>query len=302
MKTVQTIEELRAEVRSARAAGKTIGCVPTMGALHDGHISLVEAATRQTDFVVVTIFVNPMQFAPTEDLSKYPRPLDDDLRNCKAAGVDLVFNPDPETVYPAENAAFVEVPRCSTTLEGAHRPTHFRGVTTIVLKLFNMVLPDIAFFGQKDYQQQLLIRHMVNELNVPVEVRTCPTVREVDGLAMSSRNAYLSNSDRQTALALSQALRLAHDSFTSGGQSPAEARQTMLEHLSRFPDIKLDYAVIADANTLTEVEHAVPEMIALIAAKVGSTRLIDNLLISQSEPKLTPQMRHSREGGNPDES
>tara|TARA_R110002072_G_scaffold233795_2_gene391442 strand:+ start:46785 stop:47642 length:858 start_codon:yes stop_codon:yes gene_type:complete len=280
MKTVQTINELRAEVRSARAAGKKIGCVPTMGALHDGHISLVEAATQQTDFVVVTIFVNPTQFAPNEDLSKYPRPLEDDLRKCRDAGVDLVFNPDADTVYPAKDAAFVEVPRCSTTLEGAHRPSHFRGVTTIVLKLFNMVLPDIAFFGQKDYQQQLLIRHMIDDLNVPVEIRTCPTVRESDGLAMSSRNTYLSDSDRQTALALSQALKLAHDACKVEGRSPAQARQAMIDHLSQFPDIKLDYAVIADANNLSETQHAMPEMVALIAARVGSTRLIDNMLIS----------------------
>ena len=279
MKSVQTIKELRAEVQSARAAGKTIGCVPTMGALHDGHLSLVEAATNQTDFVVVTIFVNPTQFAPNEDLSKYPRPLEDDLRKCEEAGVDLVFNPDAETVYPATDAAFVEVPRCSTTLEGAHRPSHFRGVTTIVLKLFNMVLPDIAFFGQKDYQQQLLIRHMVDDLNVPVEIRTCPTVREADGLAMSSRNTYLSDADRQSALALSQSLKIAHDACTTDGKSPAEARQAMLDHLAQFPNVKLDYAVIADANTLCEVDDAVPEAVALIAARVGSTRLIDNMLI-----------------------
>lgn len=283
MKTVQTIDELRAEVRCARAAGKSIGCVPTMGALHDGHISLVEAATQQTDFVVVTIFVNPTQFAPNEDLSKYPRPLEDDLRRCEDAGVDLVFNPNADTVYPADDAAFVEVPRCSTTLEGAHRPSHFRGVTTIVLKLFNMVLPDIAFFGQKDYQQQLLIRHMVDDLNVPVEIRTCPTVREADGLAMSSRNAYLSNADRQSALALSQALKIAHDACSVDDKSPPEARQAMVNHLAQFPDLELDYAVITDANTLCEVDDAVPEMVALIAAKVGSTRLIDNMLISQTE-------------------
>lgn len=280
MKTVQQIEALRAEVHSARAAGKKIGCVPTMGALHDGHLSLVEAARKVTDFVVVTIFVNPTQFAPHEDLSKYPRPLADDLKKCKAAGVDLVFNPDAETVYPAENAAFVEVPRCSTILEGAHRPGHFRGVTTIVLKLFNMVLPDVAFFGQKDYQQQLLIRHMVEDLNVPVEIHTCPTIREPDGLAMSSRNTYLSDDERKSALALSQALRTACESCTSASLSPPQARQAMLDHLAQFPDVKLDYAEIVDANTLCAVEHAVPEMVALIAARVGTTRLIDNMPIS----------------------
>jgi pantoate--beta-alanine ligase len=254
-----------------------------MGALHDGHISLVEAAREETDFVVVTIFVNPTQFAPNEDLSKYPRPLEDDLRRCEDAGVDLVFNPDADTVYPAGDATFVEVPRCSTTLEGAHRTSHFRGVTTIVLKLFNMVLPDIAFFGQKDYQQQLLIRHMVDDLNVPLKIRTCPTVRESDGLAMSSRNTYLSAADRQSALALSQSLKIAHDACTADGKSPADARQAMLDHLALFPDVKLDYAVIADANTLSEVVDAVPQMVALVAAKVGSTRLIDNILISQTE-------------------
>ena len=283
MKTVQTIEELRAEVRSARDAGKRIGCVPTMGALHDGHISLVDAARQATDFVVVTIFVNPTQFSPNEDLSKYPKPLKDDLKKCEAAGVDLVFNPDADTVYPAKDAAFVEVPTCSTTLEGVHRQGHFRGVSTIVLKLFNMVLPDVAFFGQKDYQQQLLIRHMVKDLNVPVEIRTCPTVRETDGLAMSSRNIYLSDSDRQSALALSQALQLAHDACKVDDKSPAEATDAMLDHLAQFPDVKLDYAVIADANTLSEVEQTIPEMVALIAAKVGSTRLIDNMLISTSK-------------------
>ena len=284
MKTVQTIADLRSLVRSARAAEKTIGCVPTMGALHDGHISLVEAARKETGFVVVTIFVNPTQFAPNEDLSKYPRPLENDLRRCEDAGVDLVFNPDAGTVYPANDAVFVEVPACSTTLEGAHRTSHFRGVATIVLKLFNMVLPDIAFFGQKDYQQQLLIRHMVDDLNVPVEIRTCQTVREPDGLAMSSRNTYLSDAERQSALALPQSLKIAHDACTAGGKSPSDARQAMLDHLVQFPDVKLDYAVIADANTLSKVDDAVPQMVALIAAKVGSTRLIDNMLISQSEP------------------
>ena len=284
MKTVQTIDDLRSLVRSARAAEKTIGCVPTMGALHDGHISLVEAARKETDFVVVTIFVNPTQFAPNEDLSKYPRPLENDLRRCEDAGVDLVFNPDAGTAYPANDAVFVEVPACSTTLEGAHRTSHFRGVATIVLKLFNMVLPDIAFFGQKDYQQQLLIRHMVDDLNVPVEIRTCQTVREPDGLAMSSRNTYLSDAERQSALALPQSLKIAHDACTAGGKSPSDARQAMLDPLVQFPDVKLDYAVIADANTLSKVDDAVPQMVALIAAKVGSTRLIDNMLISQSEP------------------
>lgn len=283
MKTIQTIDELRAAVSDARAAGKKVGCVPTMGALHAGHISLVEAARESTDFVVVTIFVNPKQFAPHEDLSQYPRPLEADLQRCRDAGVDLVFNPDAETVYPAAEAAFVDVPACSTLLEGGHRPGHFRGVTTIVLKLFNMVLPDVAFFGQKDYQQQLIIRHMVNDLNVPVEIRTCPTVREADGLAMSSRNIYLSDSERQSALALSQAVQIAHDQCHVQNNSPAQAKQAMLGHLVGFPDVKLDYALVADANTLVETDGSLPEMVALIAARVGTTRLIDNILISTNQ-------------------
>ena len=282
MDTVQTIEELRDHVSTARAAGKTIGCVPTMGAFHEGHLSLIEAAEKETDFVVVTIFVNPAQFGPNEDLSKYPRPLEDDLRKCWRSGVDLVFNPDADTVYPARDAAFVDVPACSTTLEGARRPGHLRGVATVVLKLFNMVAPDVAFFGQKDFQQQLVIQHLVRDLNVPVEIRTCPTVRESDGLAMSSRNVYLSDAERQSALALSQALKLAHDAIIIEKKSPTDARQAMLAHVADFPDVKLDYAVIADTNTLTEVDDAVPNMVALIAVQAGTTRLIDNMLISPS--------------------
>jgi pantoate--beta-alanine ligase len=251
-----------------------------MGALHDGHLSLVEAARRETDFVVVTIFVNPTQFGPNEDLAKYPRPLKADLEKCRSAGVDLVFNPAIDTVYPGGDATFVEVPGLSEVLEGAHRPGHFRGVTTVVLKLFNMVLPDVAFFGQKDYQQQLLIRHLVDDLNVPVEIRTCPTIREADGLAMSSRNAYLNAEERHTALALSQALKIAEQSLLNDGQTPAQARARMIEHLTSTPDLVLDYATIANAHSLEELDEASGEMVALIAARVGKTRLIDNLPIS----------------------
>jgi pantoate--beta-alanine ligase len=277
---VQTIADLRRVVRDARLVGKSIGCVPTMGALHDGHLSLVEAARRETDFVVVTIFVNPTQFGPNEDLAKYPRPLKADLEKCRSAGVDLVFNPAIDTVYPGGDATFVEVPGLSEVLEGAHRPGHFRGVTTVVLKLFNMVLPDVAFFGQKDYQQQLLIRHLVDDLNVPVEIRTCPTIREADGLAMSSRNAYLNAEERHTALALSQALKIAEQSLLNDGQTPAQARARMIEHLTSTPDLVLDYATIANAHSLEELDEASGEMVALIAARVGKTRLIDNLPIS----------------------
>ncbi len=278
LSTVQSIEELRNRVRTARAAGQTIGCVPTMGALHAGHLSLIDAAREQTDFVIVTVFVNPTQFGPNEDYTRYPRPFEDDLVCCRTAGVDLVFHPETRTVYPDEHATFVEVPKLSGMLEGHFRPSHFRGVTTVVLKLLNMVQPDVAFFGRKDYQQQLLIRRMVRDLNLPVEIHTCPTIYESDGLALSSRNAYLSDEDRQSALALSQSLRLACDQC-GAGQRPVEVRQAMFDHLNGFPGLQLDYATIADAETLQELDESVSDMVALVAARVGSTRLIDNARI-----------------------
>lgn len=249
-----------------------------MGALHGGHMSLIEAAREQCDYVVVTIFVNPTQFGPNEDFSRYPRPLEGDVVLCRNAGVDLVFRPETDAVYPAADMTFVDVPKLASILEGRQRPGHFRGVATIVLKLFNMVQPDVAFFGRKDYQQQLLIRHLVRDLDLPVEIRTCPTIREDDGLALSSRNAYLSDDERQTALALSQSLRLACD-LCREGKSPAEARQAMHAAVSEHGGLTLDYATIADADSLEELDEPVAEMIALIAARVGSTRLIDNLPI-----------------------
>lgn len=275
---VQTVEQLREQISAVRKRGLRIGCVPTMGALHAGHLSLVEAAKRETDFVIVTVFVNPTQFGPNEDFTRYPRPLEKDVNLCRQAGVDLVFHPEVETVYPAGSATYVEVPGLSAVLEGVYRPTHFRGVTTIVLKLFNMVLPDVAFFGAKDFQQQLLIRHMVHDLNVPVEIRTCPTLREPDGLAMSSRNVYLSPDERQTALALSRALKRACEE-SAAGRSLAEVRHSMQQFLAQQPGVKLDYATIVDATTLREIDEPVPQMVALIAARVGTTRLIDNMLI-----------------------
>lgn len=277
--SVQTIDELRAIVRGVRLSGKRIGCVPTMGALHAGHLSLVEAARRDTAFVVVTVFVNPTQFGPDEDLHRYPRPFEDDLAKCRAAGVDLVFYPNVETVYPRENGAIVEVPELSSLFEGVDRAGHFCGVTTVVLKLLNMVLPDVAYFGQKDYQQQLVIRRMVEDLHIPVEITTCPIVREEDGLALSSRNAYLSPEDRQTGLALSQSLDLAKRLCTSEGKSPREAREQMVEYLKSFAGLELRYATIADPHSLEELDELKSEMVALVAARVGTTRLIDNVLI-----------------------
>ncbi len=281
MLVATSVEELRAHIQTARRAGQKIGCVPTMGALHAGHISLVDAAKRETDFVVVTIFVNPTQFGPNEDFSKYPRPLERDLQMCRDAGVSLVFHPEVAAVYPPGATSFVEVSGLTTVLEGAHRPGHFRGVATIVLKLFNMVQADVAFFGQKDFQQQLVIKQMVRDLDVPVRVQTCPTMREPDGLAMSSRNVYLSASERQTALLLSQALRLAQSLAQEANATPADIEAAMLRHLESGSGVRVDYAVLVDPQTLTALERPQAEMVALIAARVGTTRLIDNMLISR---------------------
>jgi len=275
---VTSIEELRQHVRAARDAGFRIGCVPTMGALHDGHVSLMDAARVETGFVVVTIFVNPTQFGPGEDFTRYPRPLEADVARCRDAGVALVFHPDVATIYPRPDATYVDVPGLSTVLEGAFRPDHFRGVATIVLKLLQMVQPDVAFFGQKDFQQQLLIRRMVEDLNVPAEIRTCPTIRDPDGLAMSSRNAYLSETERQTALVLSRALALAAGACRSG-QSPRLARELMARELAQTPGMTVDYSTVADADSLQELDSPARRMVALIAARVGTTRLIDNMLI-----------------------
>lgn len=285
MKTVATIEALREEVTAARSSGKRIGCVPTMGALHAGHLSLIEAAKSETDFVVVTVFVNPMQFGPNEDLARYPRPLEEDLAACRSAGVDLVFHPEVDVVYPRENATFVEVPCLSDRLEGASRPGHFRGVTTVVLKLLNMVLPDAAFFGRKDYQQQLLIRQMVVDLNVPVEIRTCPIIREPDGLALSSRNIYLNAAERETALVLSQSLKEAQHRIEQEQLSPCQAQIELRNTLEAVAGLALDYATIADAATLEEVvnETDSQQLVALVAARVGTTRLIDNVVIDFGE-------------------
>jgi len=279
MRNVATIQELRVHIGNARASGKRIGCVPTMGALHAGHLSLVHAAQHETDFVVATIFVNPTQFGADEDFSQYPRPLENDLTICREAGVDLVFHPDVETVFPRQNATFVEVPGLSEILEGASRPEHFRGVTTVVLKLLHMVLPDVVYFGRKDYQQQLLIRQMVCDLNVPVEIRTCPTVRDSDGLAMSSRNTYLSGTERETALELSRSLKHVRLQFEEHDITPAEACRILRRVLADTPELSIDYATIVDAETLLEVDETTSrdtDLVALVAGHAGSTRLIDN--------------------------
>jgi len=273
------IGELRRSVAAARSQGLRIGCVPTMGALHAGHESLIRRAKEDADFVVVTVFVNPTQFGEAADLANYPRPVEDDLQRCQQAGVDVVFLPEEAQLYSASFETWVDVERMGQILEGEYRPGHFRGVATIVLKLFNLVAPDAAYFGAKDYQQQLLIRRMVEDLNLAIEIVVCPTVREEDGLAMSSRNARLSRSERRSALALIETLRFAADQIRDGREDLTALSLAMSERLAAANGVEPDYAVIADAETLEALNHPRPRMVALVAARVGATRLIDNLEI-----------------------
>jgi pantoate--beta-alanine ligase len=277
-----TIEETRRAVAEARRRGLSVGLVPTMGALHEGHASLIRAARRDTGFVVVSIFVNPTQFGPKEDLSRYPRPLEHDLDLCAREGVDLVFHPAPETVYPPGFSTYVQVTGLQDVLEGASRPGHFRGVATVVLKLFNIVQPDVAFFGQKDGQQARIVRQMVADLNAPVEVRVCPTVREADGLALSSRNAYLDATQRQNAVALSAALGLGRALIEGGERDPARVREIMESRIAAAPGAVLDYAAVVDADSLRPPDRLRGRVMLAVAVRFGGTRLIDNVLVDVS--------------------
>ena len=278
--TVHTIAEVRAAVAAARRGGHAIGFVPTMGALHAGHISLVDAAKQRCGFVVVSIFVNPTQFGPHEDYDQYPRTLAADQRMLASAATDLVFAPSAAEVYPAGHCTYVDLTEVTDTWEGAHRPGHFRGVATVVLKLFNMVQPDMAFFGQKDYQQSLVIRRLVQDLNLPLQIQVCPTLRDPDGLAMSSRNAYLSTQERQQALVLSRALRHAENAVRGGTVRADRLRAELLELFAAEPAVKLEYLAIVDPDTLASVELVSGDTLFALAARVGKTRLIDNALIS----------------------
>ena len=276
--------ETRLALKEARRAGKSIGCVPTMGALHEGHLSLIERARAETDFVVVSIFVNPSQFNDSADLAKYPRPIGDDLHACREAHADLVFLPEAEAMYPDGFGTWVTVEAASTILEGASRDNHFRGVATIVLKLLNIIQPETAYFGAKDYQQQTLIRQMVRDLNIPVTITVCPTVREDDGLAVSSRNVRLSRKQRKSALALNESLCLANEHLRGGESNLDRVQQVMLDHLNSREEVEPDYAVLADPDTLEILRTAQSSMVALVAANVGDVRLIDNRTIELESP------------------
>jgi len=284
LEPLDSIGEVREAVSRARALGRRVGFVPTMGALHEGHTRLIQRCRDEASFVVVSIFVNPTQFGPTEDLARYPRTLAEDLRKCAAAGAELVFAPTESVIYPrGRSTTFVEVPELSQVLEGACRPGHFRGVATVVLALLEIVRPDVAVFGQKDYQQQLLIRRMVQDLHVPVELITEPTVREPDGLAMSSRNRFLSAPERAAATVLFRALQQARESVSRGQRDANRVRQILDRTVSLEKSVILDYAEVADADSLERLAEIQPtrRAVALLAARVGSTRLIDNALLTE---------------------
>jgi pantoate--beta-alanine ligase len=279
LQTVETVADLRQAVAAARSAGKKVGLVPTMGALHAGHASLIAASAAECGFTVVTIFVNPTQFAPTEDFQKYPRPLEADLAISAAHGADLVFVPSQAEVYPPGFDTYVEMHGVTETLEGQFRPTHFRGVATVVLKLLLMAGADVAFLGRKDYQQTLVIRKLVKDFDVPVEIRVCPTLREPDGLAMSSRNIYLSPAERKQALVISRALRKAREAVDAGERDMWCVRDALQSVLAAEKGVRVQYAVVADAQTLVEPARIDRPCVALVAAFVGTTRLIDNILL-----------------------
>jgi len=279
LKLTHTAEETREEIAKARASGRVIGFVPTMGALHKGHMTLVRNAREQCDFVVVSIFVNPTQFGPREDLAKYPRTLESDLRKCEDAGVDLVFAPSAAEMYPEGFDRWVEVDGPTDVLEGARRPGHFRGVTTVCAKFFGIVRPDSTFFGRKDYQQLVIVGRLVRDLEGPIMIVPVDTVRESDGLAMSSRNVYLSSSERQAALVLSRSLQAAQRAFDSG-ERRARTLQSAAENMIRAePLAKIDYVAIVDAETLGLIETIERPAVLLLAVRIGATRLIDNVLL-----------------------
>jgi pantoate--beta-alanine ligase len=279
MQVAKTIAEIRACVAQARKAGKTIGFVPTMGALHNGHASLMDAAAKRCDYVVVSIFVNPTQFGPNEDLSKYPRPFEKDLAICEKRGAAAVFAPVAAEMYPRENLTWVDVEKLTDRLCGASRPGHFRGVATVCAKLFNIVCPDIAFFGQKDAQQALVIRRMVADLNMPLDIVVCPTVREPDGLAMSSRNQYLSPAERKDAVHVYQSLERCRALIEAGERDAEVIRGRMCEVLRQMPAASIDYVSIADAETLEELRQVRGRVLVAVAVRMKSARLIDNILV-----------------------
>lgn len=279
MKIITAIYEMQSLADSMRRRGKTIGFVPTMGFLHEGHLSLMRQAREENDVAITSIFVNPTQFGPGEDFDRYPRDAEGDRRKCESAGVDFLFMPSAAEMYPEKPPIFVTVEGISNILEGAVRPGHFRGVATVVAKLFHIVKPHRAYFGQKDYQQCVVIRRMVKGLNMDVEVVMLPTVREPDGLAMSSRNTYLNADERRAAASLFRALSAARDLYGAGARDIEKLKKKMEAVLREEKKITTDYVEIADPDTLDLLSETADKMVFLVAVRLGRTRLIDNLLV-----------------------
>lgn len=277
MKIVSTIEEVRAQVKEWKKEGLSIGFVPTMGYLHEGHMSLIDAA-GENDKVVVSIFVNPMQFGPTEDLASYPRDLEHDAKFCEEHGVDLIFHPTPEEMYGDQFYSYVDMDVLTKELCGLSRPVHFRGVCTVVTKLFNIVTPDRAYFGQKDAQQLAVIKRMVKDLNMPLTITGCPIIREEDGLAKSSRNTYLSPEERKAALVLSRSIFLGKEMVENGERDCKKILAAMTAEIEKEPLAKIDYVKIVDLDTMQQVEKIDRGILAAIAVYIGKTRLIDNFM------------------------
>ncbi|MGV3722461.1 MAG: pantoate--beta-alanine ligase [Actinomycetota bacterium] len=280
MDVVTTVADARAAIREARSRGDVIGVVPTMGALHEGHLSLIRRAREECGYVVVTLFVNPTQFGPKEDLSRYPRTFEADCRMSEASGAALLFAPPVEEVYPSGFSTYVTVEGLTSGLCGASRPTHFRGVTTVVAKLFNMLQPDRAFFGEKDYQQLAVIRRMTRDLNLPVAIVPCPIVREADGLAMSSRNRFLTPEQRQAATSLSRGLSQAREAFMRGEREARILRELSRSEMEAAVGVRVDYVELVDAADLTTVERVSGPALLAVAAFLGETRLIDNTVLT----------------------
>jgi pantoate--beta-alanine ligase len=279
MRRATRVTEVRDAVAAARARGGRIGFVPTMGFLHEGHLRLVDEARRRADFIVMSIFVNPLQFGPTEDLSRYPRDADGDAEKADTRGVDLLFIPERGEIYPEPPRVVVTPRALGARWEGAARPGHFEGVLTVVAKLFNIVQPDVAVFGQKDIQQATLVRAMVRDLDMPVAIVVSPTVREADGLAMSSRNSYLDAAARARALALSGALRAVQAAHQAGERSATRLEEIARAHLASHGIDEVDYVAIADPKTPEPLTHADAGSVVAVAARVGRTRLIDNVIL-----------------------
>lgn len=278
MKIVKTVKEMKEIALQARGAGKTIAFVPTMGFFHEGHLSLMREGRKRGDLLIVSLFVNPTQFSPNEDFNKYPRDFERDRKMAEEVGVDVLFAPESIEMYPSDHQTIVRVEKVTQNLCGRSRPTHFQGVTTVVLMLFEIVMPHVAIFGEKDYQQLVTIQQMVKDLHMNVEVLGSPTVREPDGLAMSSRNSYLQPQERKAALSLYRSLQKAKELFEKGERRADRILGEVEKILQSEPLVKIDYAQICDAHTLQDVDRIEGDVVVALAAYLGKTRLIDNLV------------------------